>query len=87
LLFWQPPDLPAFIETLQKIDGDGNQKKFGVVSNGKLWEFGVLHEEMFTKTIKYYGLANIKELLDAGNFLFVESAAIVMRSDMTKTDR
>jgi hypothetical protein len=71
----------------QKIDGDGSQKKFGVVSNGKLWEFGLLHEEMFTKNIKYYGLENIKELLGVVNFLFVESAAIVMRYDVTKTDR
>jgi hypothetical protein len=28
----------------QKIDGDRSRKKFGVVSNGKLWEFGVLEE-------------------------------------------
>jgi hypothetical protein len=28
----------------QKIDRDESQQKFGVVSNGKLWEFGVLKE-------------------------------------------
>jgi hypothetical protein len=59
----------------QKIGGDGSQKKFGVVSNGKLWEFGVLQEEMFTKNRKYYGLENIEDLLGAVNFLFIESAA------------
>lgn len=59
----------------QKIDGDRSRKKFGVVSNGKLWEFGVLEEEMFTKNRRYYGLENIEELIGAVNFLFIESAA------------
>jgi hypothetical protein len=59
----------------QKIDGDRSRKKFGVVSNGKLWEFGVLEEEMFTKNRRYYGLENIEDLIGAVNFLFIESAA------------
>lgn len=59
----------------QKIDGDGSSRKFGIVSNGKLWEFGVLEAEMFTKNRKYYGLENIEELIGAVNFLFTESAA------------
>ena len=59
----------------QKIDGDGSKKKWGIVSNGKLWEFGVLEAEMFTKNRKYYGLENIEELIGAVNFLFTESAA------------
>jgi hypothetical protein len=59
----------------QKIDGDGSHQKFGIVSNGKLWEFGVLQGEMFTRNRKYYGLDNIEELLGAVNFLFLESNA------------
>jgi hypothetical protein len=59
----------------QKIDGDESQKKFGIVSNGKLWEFGVLKEDIFTKNRKYYGLDNIQDLLGAVNFMFIESAA------------
>ena len=60
----------------QKLNGDSDeqpQKLFGVVSNGKLWEFGVLQAKMFTKNIKYFGLQNVPELMGALNFIFVES--------------
>jgi hypothetical protein len=59
----------------QKLNNDVNKKLFGMVSNGKLWEFGVLQEEMFTKNRKYYVLENLEELMGAVNFLFAESAA------------
>jgi hypothetical protein len=59
----------------QKINGDETKKLFGVVSNGKLWEFGVLQAEIFTKNRKYYVLENLTELMGAVNFLFAESAA------------
>jgi hypothetical protein len=59
----------------QKINDDLTKKLFGVVSNGKLWEFGVLEAEMFTKNRKYYVLENLAELMGAVNFLFAESAA------------
>jgi hypothetical protein len=59
----------------QKLNNDSNKKLFGIVSNGKLWEFGVLQEEMFTKNRKYYVLDNLGELMGAVNFLFAESAA------------
>jgi hypothetical protein len=59
----------------QKINGDLTKRLFGVVSNGKLWEFGVLDAEMFTKNRKYYVLENLAELMGAVNFLFAESLA------------
>jgi hypothetical protein len=59
----------------QKINDDTTKKLFGVVSNGKLWEFGVLQEEVFTKNRKYYVLENLEELMGAVDFLFAESAA------------
>ena len=46
----------------QKLNGDCDKKLFGVVSNGKIWEFGTLQLEVFTKNIKYFGLQDIKEL-------------------------
>jgi hypothetical protein len=57
----------------QKINGDSLKKLFGVVSNGKLWEFGVLQEERFIKNRKYYVLEDLEELMSAINFLFAES--------------
>lgn len=59
----------------QKLNNDPSKKLFGMVSNGKLWEFGVLQEEMFTKNRKYYVLENLEELIGAVNFLFAESLA------------
>jgi hypothetical protein len=59
----------------QKLNNDPSKKLFGMVSNGKLWEFGVLQEEMFTKNRKYYVLDNLEELMGAVNFLFAESLA------------
>ncbi len=57
----------------QKINGDSLKRLFGIVSNGKLWEFGVLEEEMFTKNRKYYVLEDLEELMGAVDFLFAES--------------
>jgi hypothetical protein len=67
----------CFAEMLaaQKMNNDPSKKLFGMVSNGKLWEFGVLQEEMFTKNRKYYVLENLEELMGAVNFLFAESLA------------
>lgn len=59
----------------QKINDDLTKRLFGVVSNGKLWEFGVLEAAMFTKNRKYYVLENLEELMGAVNFLFAQSAA------------
>jgi hypothetical protein len=57
----------------QKLNGDCDKKLFGVVSNGKIWEFGTLQLEVFTKNIKYFGLQDIEELMGALNFIFAES--------------
>ncbi len=57
----------------QKINEDFSKKVFGVVSNGKLWEFGLLQSEIFTKNVQYFGLQNIEELMGALNFIFAES--------------
>jgi hypothetical protein len=64
----------------QKLNNDISKKLFGMVSNGKLWEFGLLQEEMFTKNRKYYVLENLEELMGAVNFLFAESAAQLLSS-------
>ncbi len=47
-----------FVSRLNTIvQGDSIKRLFGMVSNGKLWELGVLQENMFTKEPKilYFG--------------------------------
>lgn len=61
----------------QKINNDGEKPLFGIVTNGKLWEFGVLQKNTFTKNIKYYILENLLPLMSAINFLFAQSVAII----------
>ena len=57
----------------QKINGDQNSRLFGIVSNGKVWEFGLLHATEFTKNIKYYVLEDLQSLMDGLNFIFANS--------------
>jgi hypothetical protein len=46
---------------------------FGIVSNGKFWEFGLLKNDSFTKNIKLYSISNLEELFAAINYIFKQS--------------
>ena len=58
----------------QKVNDDQNSRLFGIVSNGKVWEFGLLHVTEFTKNVKYYVLEDLQSLMDGLNFIFVNSS-------------
>jgi hypothetical protein len=57
----------------QKINGEENSRLFGIVSNGKLWEFGFLQAVDFVKNVKYYVLEDLQALMEAVNFIFKAS--------------
>ena len=57
----------------QKLNGDQNNRLFGIVSNGKVWEFGLLRATEFTKNVKYYVLEDLQSLMDGLNFIFANS--------------
>ncbi len=63
----------AELIAVQKFNDNSLKKVFGIVSNGKLWEFGKLESEIFTKNIKSYLLDNLETLMEAINFVFTES--------------
>ncbi len=63
----------AELIAVQKINNSLEQNLFGIVSNGKLWEFGSLKNEIFTKNIKAYLLDNLEELMETINFVFSEA--------------
>ena len=65
----------AELVTAQKLNNNQNSRLFGIVSNGKLWEFGCLQSTVFTKNIKYYVLDDLLSLMEAINFIFAESVA------------
>lgn len=60
----------AELVAAQKINGEENSRLFGIVSNGKLWEFGFLQAVDFVKNVKYYVLDDLQALMEAVNFLF-----------------
>lgn len=57
----------------QKLNDDPNSQLFGIVSNGKVWEFGLLHATEFTKNVKYYVLEDLQSLMNGLNFIFANS--------------
>jgi len=54
----------------QKINQIEGQTIFGIVSNGKIWEFAKLSDGSFTKNIKPYRIADLDELFGAVNYVF-----------------
>jgi hypothetical protein len=55
---------------IQKLNQDLDQLIFGVVSNGKIWEFGRLVDNRFTKNIKVYTIYDLNTLFAALNNVF-----------------
>jgi hypothetical protein len=58
--------------TIQKLNHHPEQTLFGVVTNGKRWEFAKLQQTLFTKNLNGYQIENLDELFAALNYLFVE---------------
>ena len=54
----------------QKINESPEQTLFGIVSNGKIWEFGKLILDRFIKNIKSYSISDLDELFGAINYVF-----------------
>ncbi|MEA5501410.1 hypothetical protein VB834_06270 [Limnoraphis robusta Tam1] len=62
----------AEMVAMQKINNQPSQTLFGVVSNGKIWEFGKLNDNLFTKETRYYTISNIEKLLSALDYIFYQ---------------
>ena len=43
----------AELVAAQKLNNNQHNLVYGVVSNGKMWEFGNLQDNLFTKNVKY----------------------------------
>ncbi|MFM6021571.1 MAG: hypothetical protein ACKPER_01335, partial [Dolichospermum sp.] len=57
----------------QKLNNQPEQLLYGIVSNGKIWEFGQLREQDFTKNIQEYSISNLDKLFAGLNFVFGQS--------------
>jgi len=54
----------------QKINQVEGQTIFGMVSNGKMWEFAKLKDNLFIKNIKSYRISDLEELFGAVHYIF-----------------
>ncbi|MDB9485831.1 hypothetical protein PN492_04605 [Dolichospermum circinale CS-537/01] len=57
----------------QKLNNQPEQLLYGIVSNGKIWEFGQLRKQYFIKNIQEYSLSNLDKLFAGLNFVFAQS--------------
>ncbi|PZO41159.1 MAG: hypothetical protein DCF19_10520 [Pseudanabaena frigida] len=53
---------------------------FGIVSNGVIWEFGILDTSYFIKEATIYTIQNLKLLLSAIGYMFEQSKLVVSLS-------
>ena len=70
----------AELVAAQKLNNNQKNLVFGVVSNGKVWEFGNIQDNLFTKNIRYYTLENLSDLMKALHFVFTESINQIQQS-------
>jgi hypothetical protein len=54
----------------QKLNNNTEQPVYGIVTDGKVWEFGQLDNKLFTKNIKIFTIDNLSELFAALDFIF-----------------
>ena len=60
----------AGLVAARRINGDGRRTVFGVVTDGKLWEFGKLQESLFTKNIESFTVDHLARLFGAPHSVF-----------------
>ncbi len=60
----------AELAAAQKINNDTDTPVYGIVTDGKLWEFGKLTEKIFIKNSEGYTIHHLSELFSVLNYMF-----------------
>jgi len=60
----------AEMVAVQRINNDPEQRIFGIVSNGAIWQFGQLISDNFTQNKRFYTIQNLERLFAAVNYVF-----------------
>ena len=55
---------------VQRINDDLDSCVFGIVSNGKIWQFGKLSVNIFTRNKNLYAIQDLDKLFAAVNYIF-----------------
>lgn len=69
----------AELIAVQKINGNPEIEIFGIVSNGKLWEFGRLWQSRFEKNVRLYSLSDLPGLFGALNYVYQKSQSYCLQ--------
>ncbi len=59
----------AELVAAQKLNNDETFSIYGIVTDGKYWEFGKLKEQIFSKNIASFALDDLPELFGALDFI------------------
>lgn len=60
----------AELIAVQKINNDLQQKIWGIVSNGKVWQLGQLQGDIFTRNKNFYTIQDLEKLFAVINYIF-----------------
>jgi len=60
----------AAMYAVQQLHQDPEQTIFGIVSNGKIWQFGKLKLENYTRNKSFYTIQDLSGLFGAVNYVF-----------------
>ncbi len=66
----------------QKLNEKSEQDVFGIVSNGKLWQFGKLKENLFTLNKNSYLIDDLDKLFAAVNYIFQQCELLLNAETM-----
>ncbi|HBE19307.1 MAG TPA: hypothetical protein DEG17_14655 [Cyanobacteria bacterium UBA11149] len=69
----------------QRLNEKPEQDVFGIVANGKLWQFGKLKINVFTLNQKSYLIDDLEKLFAAINYIF-QQCELLLNSDTVQTD-
>ena len=59
----------AELVAAQKLNQDDSIRLFGIVTDGKYWEFGKLEKNRFTKNMESFAVDQLPELFGALDFI------------------
>jgi hypothetical protein len=60
----------------QKLNANPRKAVYGIVTDGKVWEFGQLQEDTFTKFVQSYTVDDLPELFGVLEFVLSQSALV-----------
>lgn len=60
----------AEMVAIQKLNNNPDRIVYGIVSNGAVWQFGMLRHQVFTKDTASYTMSDLDRLMAAVNALF-----------------